>query len=152
VIDDKQMIFEYAPPGDIPRLMADWFRLYRELCRAIRPDDQGKALNAYVYLHMALVRIHPFFDGNGRLARLVSNLPVLMAGLPPIIIPKEARKDYIETLSRYHFAVGQIQAGGELLPEPDKLQPFTAVCRQAWQESIALVDEAQNKQRARQKQ
>jgi len=151
VIDEKQVIFEYAPPADVPRLMADWFRLYGELCRMIKPDDREQALKAYVHLHIAFVRIHPFFDGNGRLARLVSNLPVLMAGLPPIIIPRETRKAYIEAISAYHFAAGQILAGGELLPEPDKLQPFAAFCTKAWQASMALVDEARKEQQARKK-
>lgn len=73
-----------------------------------------------------------------------------MAGLPPIIIPREERKVYIDALSAYYFAVGQIRAGDELLPEPDKLQAFTAFCRQAWQASIDLVDEARKKQQARQ--
>jgi Fic family protein len=149
VIDNRQVIFEYAPPADVPRLMADWFRLYSDLCRTIKPGDREQALKAYVHLHVAFVRIHPFFDGNGRLARLVSNLPVLLAGLPPIIIPREARKAYIDTLSAYHNAVGKMLAGDELLPEPGKLHPFTAFCRKAWQASMALVDEARKKQQAR---
>ncbi|MDY0223063.1 MAG: Fic family protein [Desulfobacterium sp.] len=51
--------------------------------------DRIRALEAYADLHVSFVRIPPFFDGNGRLARLVANTPVLKAGLPPIIIPKE---------------------------------------------------------------
>ena len=100
--------------------------------------------------HISFVRIHPFFDGNGRLARLVANLPVLMAGLPPIIIPREQRKAYLDFLSAYHFAVGQIRAGDELVPYCGKLEPFTEFCRQAWQATIDLVEEAMNKQQARQ--
>jgi Fic family protein len=149
VIGDKQVIFEYAPPADVPGLMADWFRLYSGLCRSVTPGEREQALTAYVHLHVAFVRVHPFFDGNGRLARLVSNLPVLMAGLPPIIIPRESRKAYIDTLSEYHYAVGRILAGGALLPEPDKLRPFAAFCRKAWRASIALVDEARKKQQTR---
>lgn len=149
VVDEKQVIFEYASPDDVAALMADWFDLYRKLIRSVRPGDERNAMDAYVQLHIGFVRIHPFFDGNGRLARLIANIPVLMAGLPPIIIPRELRKGYIDALSAYHFAVGQIRTGGELLPEPDKLQPFTVFCRQAWQASIDLVDEARKKQQAR---
>ncbi|WP_319408037.1 Fic family protein [uncultured Desulfosarcina sp.] len=149
VVDEKQVIFEYAPPDDVPPLMVDWFRLYGELSSAISPGDRQLALTAYVKLHISFVRIHPFFDGNGRLARLVANLPVLMAGLPPIIIPREQRKAYIDALSAYHYAVGQIRAGNELLPKAEKLEPFTAFCRQAWQASLDLVQEAREKQRAR---
>lgn len=149
VVDEKQVLFEYASPADVPSLMADWFKLYGELSSAITPGNQQLALAAYVKLHMSFVRIHPFFDGNGRLARLVANLPVLMAGLPPIIIPREQCKAYIDFLSAYHFVAGQVRSGDQLPPEKDKLQPFTTFCRQAWQTSIGLVDEARIKQKAR---
>ncbi len=151
VIDDKQVIFEYARPGDVPQLMEKWLALFHNIDQSLQPGNQQQALIAYVQLHITFVRIHPFFDGNGRLARLVSNLPVLRSGLPPIIIPREQRKQYIDALSAYHFAVGQIQAGDELLPQPDKRQLFTELCEQAWQESILLVEEARKKQQAREK-
>jgi len=130
--------------------MENWFELYRDIDQAIKPGDIEQALKAYVHLHIGFVRIHPFFDGNGRLARLVANIPVLKAGLPPIIILREQRKEDIDALSAYYFAVGQIRAGDELMLEPDKLQPFTELCRQAWQASIDMVDEAQKKQQDRQ--
>lgn len=149
VIDDKQVIFEFGAPADIPRLMENWFELHREIDQAIKPGNTELALKAYVQLHISFVRIHPFFDGNGRLARLVANIPVLKAGLSPMIIPREQCKAYIDALSAYHFAVGQIRVGDELLPEPDKLAPFTAFCREAWQASIDLVEAAKEKQKAR---
>ncbi len=149
VVDGHQVIFEYSMPGNVPQLMDNWFALYHDIDTAIQPDNSQQALSGYVHLHVAFVRIHPFFDGNGRMARLVANLPVLKAGLPPIIIPREQRKQYIDALSAYHYAVGQIQAGDPLLPEPDKLQPFNAFCEQAWQESISLVDEVRKKQQRR---
>ena len=149
VVGGKQVIFEYATPTDVPGLMTDWFRLFDGKCRNITPGDRQKALSSYVYLHITFVRIHPFFDGNGRLARLVANFPVLMAGLPPIIIPREQRKAYIDALSSYHHAVGQIRAGDMLLPEIGNLDEFTVFCRQAWQASIDLVDEVERKQQDR---
>ncbi len=150
VVDDKQVIFEYGAPVDIPSLMESWFELYRGIDQSLEPDDRQQALTAYVRLHVSFVRIHPFFDGNGRLARLIANIPVLKSGLPPIIIPKERRKQYIDALSAYHFSVGQIKAGDSLLPNQDVLQPFTLFCEQAWDESLALVEEVRQKQWARQ--
>ena len=139
VVDGRQVIFDYAPPDDVPLLMADWFRLFDELCRGVTPGDRQKALFAYVCLHATFARIHPFFDGNGRLARLVGNIPVLKAGLPPIIIPSEERKAYIEALSAYHHAAGRIRAGHMLLPDTGNPEIFTDSCQMACHASIELL-------------
>ena len=106
-------------------------------------------MTAYVHLHVSFVRIHPFWDGNGRMARLIANIPVIMAGYPPIIIPKEGRKEYIDALSEYHLAVGTVTAKMELLPKIVKLDRFRQFCNESWSGSIKLVDEAHKKQEER---
>ncbi|MCK5542676.1 MAG: Fic family protein [Desulfobacterales bacterium] len=149
VVEDKQVVFEYAPPGDVPLLMENWFELYREIDQSLKLNDRKSALAAYVQLHVSFVRIHPFFDGNGRLARLIANIPVLKSGLPPIIIPREQRKQYIDALSAYHFSTGQIKAGEVLLPNQDALKPFSTFCEHAWGESLAIVEDMQQRQQLR---
>ena len=42
--------------------------------------------------------LHPFRDGNGRTGRLVSNYILLRLGHPLLIIPSEARQEYISAL------------------------------------------------------
>lgn len=42
--------------------------------------------------------LHPFRDGNGRTGRLVSNYILLRSGHPLLIIPSEARQEYISVL------------------------------------------------------
>lgn len=149
IVDGRQILFEYALPSHVPVLMERWFALLRELEDKTQAGDAKQALSAYVQLHAAFVRIHPFADGNGRLARLTANLSVLRAGLPPIIIPREQRKDYIDTLAAWHYAAGQIKAGDELLAAPEELAIFAEFCGKAWQASIALVEEARRRQAAR---
>ena len=51
-------------------------------------------------LHHKLVHIHPFFDGNGRTARLTMNLLLMQAGYPLVIILKNDRKKYYEVLDK----------------------------------------------------
>lgn len=51
-------------------------------------------------LHHKLVHIHPFFDGNGRTARLTMNLLLMQAGYPLVIILKNDRKKYYDVLDK----------------------------------------------------
>ncbi len=53
-------------------------------------------------IHKELVTIHPFIDGNGRVARLLMNLALLQAGYPLAIIPPILRRDYLDTLNKTH--------------------------------------------------
>ncbi|MEA2084662.1 MAG: Fic family protein [Thermodesulfobacteriota bacterium] len=151
VSGDTQIIFEYAPTMDVPELMQSWLALFQETCKKNMANKEA-ALTAYVYLHVSFVRIHPFWDGNGRMARLIANVPVIRAGYPPIIIPKERRQEYIESLSEYHLAAGTVTAESELLPEIDKLDRFKRFCAKSWSESIKLVDDAHKKQQERNQQ
>jgi Fic family protein len=49
-------------------------------------------------IHHGLVWIHPFFDGNGRVARLITNLFFMQKGYPPIVLKQEQRKIYYQVL------------------------------------------------------
>lgn len=63
----------------------------------------GYELNVIVknaIFHHRFVWIHPFFDGNGRTVRLVSNLLLMKEGFPPAIILKNDRKKYYEALNK----------------------------------------------------
>lgn len=55
------------------------------------------------FAHHELVRIHPFVDGNGRVARLLCNLILISKGYPPIIIRTKDRKKYFDCLEKAHF-------------------------------------------------
>ena len=48
--------------------------------------------------HAWLVHIHPFSDGNGRTARAVSNLQLIRAGYPIVVIRRKDRQRYYEAL------------------------------------------------------
>lgn len=53
-------------------------------------------------LHGELVKIHPFVDGNGRTSRLVMNLSLMNSGYLPVIVKKEKRLEYYNTLDKAH--------------------------------------------------
>ncbi|MBT3249958.1 MAG: Fic family protein [Candidatus Pacebacteria bacterium] len=51
-------------------------------------------------LHHKLVYIHPFFDGNGRTARLMMNIILMKVGYPLVVILKNDRKKYYRVLAQ----------------------------------------------------
>ncbi len=50
--------------------------------------------------HFKLVTIHPFVDGNGRAARLLMNLILLINSYPMAVIRNEDRMIYLETINK----------------------------------------------------
>lgn len=53
-------------------------------------------------LHKRFVFIHPFKDGNGRVARLLMNMALIQDGYLPAVIPPVLRREYISLLERAH--------------------------------------------------
>jgi Fic family protein len=78
----------------VPELMQ---KVYGEL------NDTHKGVEAVysaVKIHYDTARVHPFVDGNGRLARLLMNLRLMRAGFPPTILQKEQRRSYYSALEK----------------------------------------------------
>jgi Fic family protein len=58
-----------------------------------------------IEFHLRYVTIHPFYDGNGRTARILMNLILISKGFPPLIIKTEEKE-------RYHQYIADIQGYG----------------------------------------
>jgi Fic family protein len=144
---NQQDFYEYATPEDTPAFMANWLNELNQ-SNSVK-HSREKALNAYVALHVSLVNIHPFFDGNGRIARLVSNIPVLKSGHPPIVIQADRRRDYINILVKYQLEAGIPKAGQKLVLHGESVDAFKAFCAESWGKSLDLVDRAHQRQTAR---
>lgn len=85
---------DYIPPspGKVPSYMK---KFVAGLSKA-RKELHSVEFSANT--HLELVNIHPFVDGNGRVARLLMNLVLLQEGYPITIIPPVVRADYISAL------------------------------------------------------
>lgn len=76
--------FMFAAADQIPRLMIELGKgplLKYTPCRFSSIDEVARAI---AVVHTEFVLIHPFRDGNGRVARLLAILMALQAGLPPL--------------------------------------------------------------------
>jgi Fic family protein len=94
VVTPTGELFYYALPEETPARMGDLMAWYET-------ETEKKELHPLaiaVGFHYRFVRIHPFDDGNGRMARLLMNFILMKYGYPPAIIPTEQRKDYIDAL------------------------------------------------------
>jgi Fic family protein len=94
-------IFRFAEPIETPAKMqelVEWFRGKVDMA------DTNVILLAAEF-HYRFVRIHPFDDGNGRLARLLMNFVLMKYGLPPVIIKNEDKDNYIAVLEQADFQI-----------------------------------------------
>lgn len=98
--------FQFAHAPLIPRLMRELEcgALARHTPCSSGSDDAIAAALAEV--HAELVLIHPFREGNGRLARLLALLMALQAGLPPLDFSPLAGRGRRAYIAGIHAAVG----------------------------------------------
>jgi Fic family protein len=50
------------------------------------------------WIHHAFTQIHPFQDGNGRVARALASIDFIKAGLFPLIVHRTQREEYLQAL------------------------------------------------------
>lgn len=109
------LIHQYSPPEQVASEMdrlIEWHTHHVE--ENISPEIEA------AWLHHRFTQIHPFQDGNGRIARALASLVFLRAGWFPLVIVDEIRDQYIEVAEQADegnlqpmvelFAKRQIQA------------------------------------------
>jgi Fic family protein len=89
-------IHHYILPEDVPAKMASLVEWHRQ---QDAKNDLHPLLHAALFHHQ-FASIHPFDDGNGRMARILMNLILMRAGFPPIVIKLQNREPYIAALRR----------------------------------------------------
>jgi len=85
-------IFHFTLPAETPIQMAELMQWYR------REESNLHPVLLAALLHYRVVRIHPFDDGNGRVARLLMNYVLLRNGYPPVVIRSEDKANYLTSL------------------------------------------------------
>ena len=87
-------VFRFAEPLEV----AEKMRQLVELVNHNAVSDAGQAVAMAANVHYQFVLIHPFDDGNGRMARLLMNLVLIKNGLPPAIVKTEDKANYFAAL------------------------------------------------------
>ena len=89
---------EHTPPDYtiVSDKMKNLIKCYQEKWNLLHPSERA------ALLHIDLVKIHPFVDGNGRTSRLLQNFELMKEGFPPIVIKKEKRLEYYNALDEAH--------------------------------------------------
>ncbi len=136
--DGTQTFIEYALPQHVPQLMSQLIAYVNSININVLTIDN--AHEYYAKIHMCFVHIHPFWDGNGRLARLIANIPLLKAGLPPLVIPQDQRREYIQILADYQIKVGQLTKTSTVWPDVNQLQSFNTFCNSVYSTTKSLVE------------
>ena len=140
--ENQQAWREYPSPTYIDGLMSQWLT---SLNTTLANTHNSQAVTVvYADLHLSFVTIHPFFDGNGRMARLLANLPVLKSGFPPIVIPQADRYQYKQALSAYQNTIPNLAELNEFqqMPNNQERQHFIDLCSKYWLETLELVNKA----------
>ncbi|CAG0991799.1 Protein adenylyltransferase and cysteine protease IbpA [Methanosarcinales archaeon] len=84
----------------------DWSKIVKLMDGLIEKISGSKThpVETAAYLHHRFVHIHPFIDGNGRVARLLTNLYLITLGYPPIVLK-------IQDMGKYYKFLRAADAG-----------------------------------------
>jgi Fic family protein len=108
VITPTGEIFDYASPEETPSFMGDLVEWYRN-------EEQRKKLKIEelaALFHYRYIRIHPFEDGNGRIARLLVNYILLRHNYPMLVIRSDDRNNYLKSLRQCDLLTGKTPSAG----------------------------------------
>ncbi|HLA77265.1 MAG TPA: Fic family protein [Vicinamibacteria bacterium] len=93
VLRQDNTLLEYAPPeqvaSEIDRLVALWSDL---------EAGEGHPIVKAAWLHHRFVQIHPFADGNGRVARALTLLVIEKYHYAPLVVDRWHRDAYLRCL------------------------------------------------------
>jgi Fic family protein len=101
-------LFDYASPEETLTPMGDLVKWYRD------EEQHGKLKieELAALFHYRYIRIHPFEDGNGRIARLLVNYILLRHNYPMLVIRSDDRQNYLKALHQCDLLTGKIPYDG----------------------------------------
>lgn len=86
--------YSLPSPGEVPELMRGFIIQLSDMKEKMHPVEFS------AIAHKKFVFIHPFIDGNGRVARLLMNILLLQDGYNIALISPAVRPEYIQSLEK----------------------------------------------------
>jgi Fic family protein len=118
--EDGETVYEGPPSGDVPSLIA-------ELLQELRRDESPVLVKAAM-AHLNLVLIHPFSDGNGRMARCLQSLVLARDRvLAPVFSSIE---EFLGRNTQSYYGVLSDVGAGSWHPDRDA-RPWVRFCLRA---------------------
>ena len=102
--------FEYASPEETPALMYELIEWYNSEEKA----TNLKPVELAALFHYRYIRIHPFEDGNGRIARLLVNFILLRHNYPMVVVLSRKKRLYLNSLGMADANVGPVPSDGAM--------------------------------------
>lgn len=126
-------IFEYASLQETPAMMADLVTWYNT------EEQKGELspIELAALFHYRYIRIHPFEDGNGRIARLLVNYILHRHGYPMVVVRSDDKENYLRILHQCDVQVGLQPADGANA-SLEQIKPFTEYLSTRLQHALEL--------------
>jgi fido (protein-threonine AMPylation protein) len=118
-------VHEYAPPEQVASEMDTLIKLHHEHERGGVPPEIEAA-----WLHHRFTQIHPFQDGNGRVARALASLVFIRHECFPVLVTRDQKHDYIAAL--------EMADCGDLGP---LIGLFVSAQRKTFVEALGIADD-----------
>lgn len=115
--------FSTASPEEVPQLMEQLIGNLNYRLEIATTEEE--VLEAILETHIQFEKIHPFSDGNGRTGRMVLNYSLLANDLPPFIIKKTEKNEYMQIL-------GEAQV--KVFPSVEDVEKFVAFAKPIMEE------------------
>ena len=125
--------FEYASPEETPALMCDLINWYRK-------EEQNGVLTPIelaALFHYRYIRIHPFEDGNGRIARLLVNYILRKHDYPMIVVKSADKEKYLTALNMCDSVVGTEPSAGAYA-SLEQVRPFVEYMEHCLEQGLQI--------------
>jgi Fic family protein len=128
IYNPKGERYDFVKPEEVPDKIHDLLNKTNAAIDAIKGNlkNAPHPIDVAMQFHLEYLEIHPFYDGNGRTARILTNLILISLGYNPFWINEKDRKIYYNYISDiqgyggskelfYEYCAGLIERSEQLV-------------------------------------